>query len=279
MSQSTLHDADQIPTDEAPGDPGRPSVPALRTQFDGLLELATELESRAGNGDRARVRSYDPAEAAVRERRRAVSRAHLPPPPSPRPLPPPPPPAIAHTPLAAPGERERHPLATVVVAAVVLLVATFALAVASDPIARFLRGSDSGGELSLVSDDGPIDEQGANPSVGDEPTDMPDEGGVVPLSPCPATELLTGAQTLVGDLPVSIENKTCDLGYAVARVAASPGAAQERQSSRAWVAYRLEDTGWSTIAFGWIVDESAWVADCETVKRSVDPEFPVRLCQ
>jgi hypothetical protein len=180
-------------------------------------------------------------------------------------------------------------LATVVVAGVALLVLAFVLAVASDPIARFLRGADSGSELSLVGDDQSSvdqvgddqvgDEQGAGPSLGEEPADIPDEGGVVPLSPCPATELLTGAQTLVGDLPLSIENKTCDLGFAVARVSASPDAAQEQQASRAWVAYRLDDSGWSPIALGWIVDEAAWVADCETVKTAVDPEFPVRLCQ
>jgi hypothetical protein len=245
----------------------RDRLPALRTQFDGLLTLADELEARAQNA--RPVRSYDRMEAAVRARRRAVSRAALPPPPT------------STEGFAAPSpaaEPHGQSLVVVVVAALVLLVVAAVLAVASDPIERFVRG---GGDTDTSSQ---VDEPTIDEDLALVPDEQVDGSGVAESeagspSPCPAAVLLAGAQTVVGDVPVAIDNTACDLGFAVARVTTSPADPSAQGSGRAWLAYRLDDNGWQPLALGWITDDTGWIADCATVQTDVDADFPVSLCR
>jgi hypothetical protein len=243
-------------------------LPALRTPFDGLLDLADEIELRAR--ERRVPRPYDPVEAKMRAQRQA-SAAAVGRPPEPltplstltaaRPT--------ASTPTAGADAPSWPPwLLRVAVASAVLLVVATVAVVAVDRVGQLVdRDEPSLAPAGETSQGG----EGTPAAATGEP--VPEQAEGAPPT-CPEPELLGVAQAVTGQPELVITSALCSIDYAVARV----GPPDQGVGGAAWLAFRLDESAWQALALGWIEGDADWIADCLTVQTEIDPSFPAELC-
>jgi hypothetical protein len=225
-------------------------LPALRTQFDGLLELAESIES---GRSRRRAVSFEVGSPARVSRR----------PPPRYPLLPPPPDAAGPPVAAAPVG-----LGRLAVVGGLLLACAALVAVVVDPLERFVQDDDA--DPTIVADGGPV--AGSQTQSESRPESSNSPSGL----PCLTEEFAAPAEDVIG-APVTPESVACDRGYAVLRftVPASDAAAP---SSGAWMAFQEDGTLWQPLTIGWVQEDADEVADCVNVLAELNPGFPSGIC-
>jgi hypothetical protein len=233
----------------------RAEVPALLSQFDGLIDLADEIEARQRT--RSPRTAYDPIAAEMRARRQGAVAPHDQ--------------GSRTSPGSAAVEGDLGdtglPWVRYLVGALVVLLVAVLMALAAFRLQSFLEGDDSTAEGASTG------ESAGEPASADQAG----PAGSGSVGSCPASVLLEAAEAVIGEPALGITGTACEGSYAVARV--GPLDPAQPAVGEAWVALRLEAGEWQPIAVGWIVEPTAWTADCATVQTDVDPVFPVGLCR
>ncbi len=244
---------------ERPSDEQGPSrLPALRSQFDSLLDLADEFEGRPSG----------PAAAGT-------------------PLPNPPRDLLPAVRPKPPRSQVRKDMVWLAAVGAVLVVLIAGFLVAGDSLERVFRGDGPyledevgtvGPPASEVRDPGvdggsPGDDAVPADSTVPEPDAPPTD--VAPAG-CGAADLLGAAQALTPDVPLTLTDKRCEGPYAVVGLMSAPTVTPEQQVPAAWAAFRLDGATWQRLGGGFILDGS-WPDGCRALVAA-DPAFPVGLC-
>lgn len=262
----TTRAVERPPDEQAP-----PRLPTLRSQFDGLLDLADEFTGRASG------------------------------PHGPKPLPGPSRdllPAVLPQPSRTAVRRDVLWLGWVGLVLVVLVAVAL---IVGDTVEHRFRADGPYLEDEVGMLGPPVTDAGASGSdavvAGSEPlapgSDAADtEGGPLPADSsvpgaggpvdgetppgCGAAELLDAAQALTPEFPVALTDTRCDGAYAVVGMMGAPTAPPERQLPWGWIAFRRDGGTWQRLGGGFILEEN-FPEGCRALTAS-DPAFPAALC-